>query len=144
MVFKMITSGEHVKKINGKFFKDQKFNLDVNPYGKKRIFLKTQELDDGNRKIYKNAFNSMDDFMRDFHNNNNSLFELNKNISRPRYISPKYIKIRQGSRQGLRHGLRQGSRHGLRHGSRQGLRQGLRHKKIKQRTYKKKGYAKKK
>ena len=86
----MITSGKHVKKINGKFFKDQEFNLDVNRNGQNKIFLKTQELDNGKRKIYKNVFNSMDDFMRDFNNNNNSLFELNKNIYKPRYITPKY------------------------------------------------------
>ena len=92
MVFKMITSGKHVKKLNGKFLKDQEFNLDINPNGQNKIFLKTQELDNGKNKIYKNAFNSMDDFMRDFNNNNNSLFELNKNIARPRYVTPKHNK----------------------------------------------------
>ena len=39
MVFKMITSGKHVKKVNGKFFKDQEFNLDVNPNGQNKILI---------------------------------------------------------------------------------------------------------
>ena len=43
----MITSGKHVKKINGKLLKDQEFNLDVNPNGQNRIFLKTQEFENG-------------------------------------------------------------------------------------------------
>tara|TARA_B100000902_G_scaffold367406_2_gene389981 strand:- start:1264 stop:1704 length:441 start_codon:yes stop_codon:yes gene_type:complete len=90
MVFKMITSGKHIKKINGKFLKDQEFNLDINPNHKNRVYLKTHELEDGKHKTYKNAFDSVDDFMTDFQNNNNSLFELNKNISRPRYVTPKY------------------------------------------------------
>lgn len=116
MVFKMITSGKHVKKINGKFLKDQEFNLDVNPNGQNKIFLKTQELDNGKRKIYKNAFNSMDDFMRDFNNNNNSLFELNKNIYRPRYITPKYNRVRHSPKHGPKHAPKHGPKHGPRHG----------------------------
>ena len=106
MVFKMITSGKHIKKINGNFLKDQEFNLDINPNGENKIFLKTQELDNGKRKIYKNAFNSIDDFMRDFNNNNNSLFELNKNIYRPRYVTPKYNRIRHTSRIRQKHNPR--------------------------------------
>ena len=101
MNLQMSSSGQHFKKVNGRPFKDQKFDLHINPYKKGRIFLKTQELKDGKHKLYKNAFSSLDDFMKEFENNNNSLFELNKNITRPRYFTPKYsITKPRGRRRG--------------------------------------------
>ena len=101
MVFKMITSGKHVKKINGKLLKDQEFNLDVNPNGQNRIFLKTQEFENGKHKIYKNNFDSIDNFMADFQKNNNSLFELNKNIIRPKYS--RHFRFRRSPRTNRAH-----------------------------------------
>ena len=48
----------------------------------------------------------MDDFMRDFNNNNNSLFELNKNIYRPRYITPKYNRVRHSPKVRQKYGVK--------------------------------------
>ena len=59
----MITSGKHLKEVNGNLFRDDHFDLNVNPHGEDKIYLETQQLDDGKRKIYKNKFDSMDDFM---------------------------------------------------------------------------------
>ena len=71
LTMKMNSSGKHIKKINGKIDINNHYDLKVNPRGKEHVFLSTQE----NSKQYKKRYESFNEFLHNFNNNNNSLFE---------------------------------------------------------------------
>ena len=72
MVFKLISSGKHTKKINGKNDIDNHYHLEVNPFGEDNVYLSTKE--DSNQ--YKGKYDNFDAFLKTFNNNNRSLFDM--------------------------------------------------------------------
>ena len=82
MVFKMVSTGSHTKKMNGNIIKDDKYQLRVNPYNKGLVYLKTNQKKGNKYEKYENNFNNREDFMKNFLaiENDRSLFKMNKNI----------------------------------------------------------------
>lgn len=92
---KMNSRGKHIKKINGKLAIDNQYDLKVNPHGKEHVFLSTQE----NSDKYKGHYESFNEFLHNFNNNNNSLFEM---VRHPNNSIPKTRKKRHGFKKKFR------------------------------------------
>tara|TARA_B100000902_G_C26944746_1_gene732838 strand:- start:234 stop:650 length:417 start_codon:yes stop_codon:yes gene_type:complete len=101
MVFKMVSTGSHIKKMNGNIIKDDKYQLRVNPYNKGLVYLKTNQKKGNKYEKYENNFNNREDFMKNFLaiENDRSLFKMNKNIEQTKKRKP-YVKrkIEQGKK----------------------------------------------
>lgn len=113
MVFKMVSTGSHTKKMNGKLIKDDKYQLRVNPYNKGLVYLKTNQKKGNKYEKYENNFNNREDFMKNFLaiENERSLFKMNKNIGQQTKKRKPYVKrkFEQGKKKFDKkiHGLRQ-------------------------------------
>ena len=66
MVFKIYSTGKHIKNINGKPLNHQAYKFDINRNGNNKIFLETKELNTDNNKMqkYENKFDSLQEFMK--------------------------------------------------------------------------------
>jgi hypothetical protein len=89
MVFKMFSTGSHTRKMNGKLIKNDNYVLKVNPNNKGLVKLYTKQKD-GNG--YNNEFNNQEDFMRNFLDNERSLFKLNKRLGQQSIKRKPYVK----------------------------------------------------
>jgi len=85
----MFSTGSHTRKMNGKLIKNDNYVLKVNPNNKGLVKLYTKQKD-GNG--YNNEFNNQEDFMRNFLDNERSLFKLNKRLGQQSIKRKPYVK----------------------------------------------------
>tara|TARA_B110001450_G_scaffold73943_2_gene70359 strand:- start:11684 stop:12124 length:441 start_codon:yes stop_codon:yes gene_type:complete len=92
MVFKMVSTGSHTRKLNGKLIKYDKYKLRVNPHNKGLVYLKTNQKKGKKYEKLENNFNNREDFMKKFLDNDRSLFKMNKNIEQQTKKRKPYVK----------------------------------------------------
>ena len=101
MVFKMFSTGSHTRKMNGKLIKDDNYVLKVNPFNKGLVYLNTKQKKGKKYEKYETNFDDKEDFMKQFNENERSLFKMNKNIGKqtkkqkPKKQKPKKQKPKQ-------------------------------------------------
>ena len=105
MVFKMFSTGSHTRKMNGKLIKDDSYKLKVNPFNKGLVYLNTKQKKGKKYEKYETNFDDKEDFMKQFNENERSLFKMNKNIGqqtkkrnhtpKPKQQKPKQQKPKQ-------------------------------------------------
>jgi len=105
MVFKMFSTGSHKKMLNGKLIKDDNYKLRVNPYNKGLVYLNTNQKKGNKYQKYENNFYNRDDFMKNFINNDSSLFKLNENLGQQTKKKKPYLKKKKFDKK--IHGLKQ-------------------------------------
>jgi len=113
MVFKMVSTGSHTRKLNGNIIKDDKYQLRVNPHNKGLVYLKTNQKKGNKYEKYENNFDNREDFMKNFLaiENDRSLFKMNKRLGQQTIKRKPYVKrnFEQGKKKFDKkiHGLKQ-------------------------------------
>lgn len=111
MVFKMFSTGSHTRKMNGKLIKDDNYKLKVNPFNKGLVYLNTKQKKGKKYYNYETNFDDKEDFMKQFNENDRSLFKMNKRLGQQTIKRKPYVKrkFEQGKKKFDKriHGLKQ-------------------------------------
>ena len=107
----MFSTGSHTRKMNGKLIKDDSYKLKVNPFNKGLVYLNTKQKKGKKYEKYETNFDDKEDFMKQFNENERSLFKMNKNIGQQIIKRKPYVKrkFEQGKKKFDKkiHGLKQ-------------------------------------
>jgi len=107
----MFSTGSHTRKMNGKLIKDDNYKLKVNPFNKGLVYLNTKQKKGKKYYNYETNFDDKEDFMKQFNENDRSLFKMNKRLGQQTIKRKPYVKrkFEQGKKKFDKkiHGLKQ-------------------------------------